>query len=185
MDEPYKTARFELTVLPHLDAAYNLARWLLRDDAQAQDAAQEACLRAFQFFDSFRGGNARAWLLAVVRNTCYTALARTRRDGDTCSFDEALHSAADPYGVEAGDLDPLASLLRADARNQVQRCLAELPLEYREVLILREMEGFSYKEIGQVIDIPMGTVMSRLSRARDALQAMLLRDRDKEAQREL
>lgn len=167
MDEPERLKSFEQTVLPHLDAAYNLARWLANNDHDAQDVAQEACLRAFKFFANFRGDNARAWLLTIVRNTFYTWLRRNRpSEMLLASEDDAL--TIEDVSVNAEVLN--RQLSDAEA---VRRAIAELPVEFREIVILREMEGFSYKEIAELADVPIGTVMSRLARARKQLQKSL------------
>jgi RNA polymerase sigma-70 factor (ECF subfamily) len=168
VDERERLQSFEQTVLPHLDAAYNLARWLAGNDHDAQDVAQEACLRAFRFFDNFRGGNARVWLLAIVRNTCYSWLKKNRPSAIVEINEEAL-AIEDP----SGDVESL-NAQTADAET-VHRAIGELPVEFREIVILREMEGFSYKEIAELADVPMGTVMSRLARARKLLQRRLAR----------
>jgi len=164
-------ARFESAVLPHLDAAYTLARYLTREGADAEDVVQEAMLRAIRGFEGFRGtdADARAWLLAIVRNTCFTWLRRNRPGGATL-FDESLHSA----GVE--EEHPEAALLRSAQRETLAQALDRLPPEFREVVVLRDVEGLSYKEIADVIGAPLGTVMSRLSRARDRLQRVLGED---------
>jgi RNA polymerase sigma factor (sigma-70 family) len=156
-----RLARFEQVVMPHFDAAYNLARWLTRSPGDADDVVQEAYLRAFTFFDSFRGGDGRAWLFSIVRNTCYTWLRKNRAHEMTTEFDEALHSA------ESTSPETL-QLRRADAE-MVRESLGKLPAEFREVLVLREMEDLSYKEIADVTGLPIGTVMSRLARARKRL----------------
>lgn len=166
-----RTRRFEAAVLPHLDAAYNLARWLLRDEQSAQDVVQEAYLRAFRFFDGFRGGDARPWLLGIVRNTCFTWLGQSGRDH--VEFDEERDSGALDAGIEAAANDPLRLLERKFERAQVNAAIATLPPLFREVLILREIEELSYDEIAQVAGIPVGTVMSRLSRARAMLRVAL------------
>src|SRR5262249_55644893 len=148
----------------------NLARWLTRDGHDAEDVVQEAYLRAFRLFDSFRsGGDGRTWLLAVVRNTGYHWLRRNRPPQPTTPFDEDLHGAAD----EA--LNPETLLLRGDDRDTVRQALEALPVEFREALVLRELEGLSYKEIAAVVDVPPGTVMSRLSRGRRLLKQVLAR----------
>lgn len=157
---------FEQTVMPHLDAAYNLARWLTRNDQDAEDVVQEAYLRAFRFFDGFRGGDGRAWLLAVVRNTCLTWL-RQRGRKEMVEFDEQAHAAEVPLPT------PETTLLQKAALGSVQDCLEALPVEYREAFVLRELEDMSYKEIADVSGVPIGTVMSRLSRARKRLQSCL------------
>jgi len=156
-------ARFEESVLPHIDSAYNLARWLTRNGHDAEDLVQEALLRAFQAFWGFRGADGRAWLLAIVRNACYTWLGRNRQQELTTEFDEEVHT------LEGDALNPERLVLREGDRARVRQALEELPAEFREVLVLREIEGLSYKEIGTVADIPVGTVMSRLARARSRL----------------
>ena len=158
---------FEREVLPHLDAAYNLARWLTRNDQDAQDVVQEAYLRAFRFFSGFQGGEARAWLLKIVRNTCYTWLQQNRPKQPNAEFDENL------FGPDPLAPNPEEALLRSDNGKLVRRALETLPMDFREVLILRELEGMSYKEISEVTGMPLGTVMSRLSRARSGLRQSL------------
>ena len=170
MDDPERLKLFEQTVLPHLDAAYNLARWLTGNDHDAQDVAQEASLRAFRFFGTFRGENARAWLLTIVRNTFYTWLRKNRPPENTVEIsDEALVAEDVLANVEA------VSPRFADA-DAVRQAIAELPVEFREIVILRELEGFSYKEIAELAEVPIGTVMSRLARARKLLQKRLAAD---------
>ena len=159
-----KLERFEQAVLPHLDAAYNLARWLTRNEHDAQDMVQEASLRAFKFFDGFHGVDARAWLLTTVRNTCYTWLAQNRRSQVTTSFDEEIHS------VEEDALNPSALALKSGDVEMLKESLEELPDEFREVIVLRDLEELSYKQIAEVINAPLGTVMSRLARARGRLK---------------
>ena len=167
MDERERLKSFEQTVLPHLDAAYNLARWLAGNDHDAQDVAQEACLRALRFFGSFRGDNARAWLLAIVRNTFYTWLRKNRPPENLVELsDEVL--AVEDVSANAEILNS-----RLGDTEAVRRAIEELPVEFREIVILREMEGFSYKEIADLADVPIGTVMSRLTRARRQLQRRL------------
>lgn len=172
--EQSKLALFEKAVLPHLDAAYNLARWLTRENADAEDVVQEAYLRALKFFGGFHGLNGRAWLLTIVRNTCYTWLQQNRSHELTTSFDEEMHS------VEADGTNPEVLLLQSAAKELVRQALEELPVEFREVMVLRELEGMSYKEIAGIADIPMGTVMSRLARARKRLQESLAEHMKKE-----
>jgi RNA polymerase sigma-70 factor (ECF subfamily) len=168
-----RTRRFEAIVLPHLNAAYNLARWLLRDDDGAQDVVQESCLRAFRFFDGFRGDDARPWLLGIVRNSCYSWLREQKQPGEHVEFDDERDSAAiDPALSRASD-NPEALLLRKLDRAQVNEAIENLPPAFREVLVLRELEELSYDEIAQVAAIPIGTVMSRLARARALLRAAL------------
>jgi len=161
--------RFEQSVLPHLDAAYNLARWLTRNDHDAQDVTQEAFLRAFRFFDGYQGGNLRAWLLTIVRNTCFTWLAQNRPPEAAVAFDEEIHSS----GTGATTADPEIQALAGADKETLHRALDELPAIFREVLVLREMEGMSYKEIADVSSISIGTVMSRLARARTRLRESL------------
>jgi RNA polymerase sigma-70 factor (ECF subfamily) len=159
--------RFERTLLPHLDAAYNLARWLCRDVHDAEDLVQAAYLRALKFFAGFHGENSRAWLLRIVRNTCYSFLERKRARGTATVFDEETHAVA------SNGTDPESRLLREDQKQSVHKAVEELPVELREVVVLRELEGLSYKEIAAIAEIPMGTVMSRLARARERLRTHL------------
>jgi RNA polymerase sigma-70 factor (ECF subfamily) len=167
MAQTDKLARFEQIVMPHLDAAYNLARWLMRNQHDAQDAVQDAYLRAFRFFDSFEGGDGRAWLLAIVRNACRTSFQRTGGKAAMAEFDERKH------GMDDAADDPEARLLKQANIESVRSCIEELPPEYREVVVMRELEELSYKEIASAISTPLGTVMSRLSRARARLQDCL------------
>jgi RNA polymerase sigma-70 factor (ECF subfamily) len=160
--------RFEQTVLPHLDAAYNLARWLTRNEPDAQDVTQEACLRAFRFFDGYQGGNMRAWLLTIVRHTCYTWLHQNRPPGSAVEFDEEIHS-----DESTGGADPEFQVLASADKETLQQALDELPDLFREALVLRELEGMSYKEIADVTSVSLGTVMSRLARARTRLRQSL------------
>jgi RNA polymerase sigma-70 factor (ECF subfamily) len=162
-----KLASFEEAVLPHLNAAYNLARWLTRNDADAEDVVQEACLRAFKFFGGFHGVDGRSWLLAIVRNTCYTWMQRNRSPELRASPDDEQPE------IESTDLNPEALLLQKADTLTVRRALEELPLEFREVLVLRELEDMSYREIAGITDLPLGTVMSRLARGRKRLQLAL------------
>lgn len=177
MAERHHTRRFEELALPHLDAAYNLARWLTRNDHDAHDVVQEAYLRAFRFFDGFHGDNARSWLLAIVRNTCYTWLQQNRGWNANTSLDELLDSGnADPVlaAVETSEDGPEKLMLRQDDRALVNRALERLPEEFREVLVLKELEELTYREIAAVTGVPLGTVMSRLARARKQLQTHFL-----------
>jgi RNA polymerase sigma-70 factor (ECF subfamily) len=171
MYETDRTRRFEAAALPHLDAAYNLARWLLRDDHGAQDAVQEAYLRAFRFFDGFNGDDARPWLLRIVRNTCFDMLGD--KTHNHLEFDEERDGEALDGGPDVSSNDPQRLLERKLDRAQVNAAIATLPPLFREVLILRELEQLSYDEIAQVTNIPAGTVMSRLSRARALLRTAL------------
>jgi RNA polymerase sigma-70 factor (ECF subfamily) len=152
----------------HLDAAYNLARWLMRNETEADDVVQEAYLRAFRHFASFKGGNGRAWLLTIVRNTCYTRLKLNDSQQENTTFDESVHSAS------RQTLDPESLLRRAEQADLLRQSLEELPAMYREVLVLRELEELSYGEIANIAGIPLGTVMSRLNRARQRLHQCLL-----------
>lgn len=158
---------FEETVMPHLDAAYNLARWLMRNEEDAQDMVQEAYLRALRFFGGFRGTDARAWLLTIVRNTCYTCLKRKKTPEFSCDFEEAVMTK------ESDEPDPEASHVLKVQAQLVNEAIEKLPIEFREVVILRELEELSYKEIAAITGIPIGTVMSRLSRARKRLLVCL------------
>jgi RNA polymerase sigma factor (sigma-70 family) len=166
MDSARKLALFEETIVPHLNAAYNLARWLTRNGPDAEDLVQEAYLRAFRSFDTFQGKDGRAWLLAVVRNTCFTWL-RKKGDQPSAEFDERIHSAAD----ESPNAESV--LLNEAALGSLRSCLEALPLEFREVIILRELEELPYKEISEIARVPVGTVMSRLARGRKRLQQCL------------
>ncbi len=167
MREVSEVGRFEGALLPHLDAAYNLARWLMRNSHDAEDVVQESYLRALKSFRGFHGQDGRAWLLMIVRNTCYTALQHDRTRKQTITFDEARHSGPS----EASGPEML--LAQKQDVHLVHQALAELPVEFREVIVLRELEGLSYKEIAAIADIPIGTVMSRLARAREKLQECL------------
>jgi RNA polymerase sigma-70 factor, ECF subfamily len=158
---------FEQAVLPHLDAAYNLARWLTRNQQNAEDVVQEAYLRAFRFFPGFRGGDARAWLMKIVRNTCYTWLHANGPLQEAAEFDENL------YPPDSHAPNPEEVVLQNDNSSLVRKALQELPPRFREVLILRELEGMSYREIAEITGMPAGTVMSSLSRARDSLREVL------------
>ena len=160
---------FAAVVLPHLDAAYNLARWLLRDSAAAEDVVQEAMLRALTYFSSFKGVNPRAWLLQIVRNTAYASRALDRGTQLV-----PIAATPEPGAVTADDLvaggdDPEAALIKARGERQVRELIAALPVELREPLVLRELEELSYKEIAEITHAPIGTVMSRLWRARQTL----------------
>jgi len=164
--------RFEETTSPHLDAAYNLARWLTRDQHDAEDVVQEAYLRGFRFFGGFRGGDGKAWLLAIVRNTGYSWLQQNRREV-TGSAEDAASLEIEESAFSESEESPESLLLRLSERELVTAALERLPTEYREVLVLRELEELSYKEIAHIADLPIGTVMSRLSRARAQLKDVL------------
>jgi RNA polymerase sigma-70 factor (ECF subfamily) len=158
---------FEQAVLPHLDAAYNLARWLTRNEQDAQDAVQEAYLRAFRFFADFRGGDARAWLLKIVRNSCYSWMRANRPLQDATEFDENV------FAPDVRSPNPEEVVLQNDSGALVRQALLKLPPNFREVIILRELEGLSYREIANITGMPAGTVMSTLSRARGRLRQVL------------
>jgi RNA polymerase sigma-70 factor (ECF subfamily) len=164
--DPHERARFETLVLPHLNAAYNLARWLLRGGADAEDVTQEAMLRAFRFFGDFHGTDTRAWLLQIVRNTCFSWMEKHRHGKNATEFDEEAHGPASP--------NPETLAIAANNRNRLSDALESLQPRYREVIVLRELEGCSYKEIVTITSIPIGTVMSTLSRARHQLQQILV-----------
>ncbi len=168
LDEDRRRRRFEAAIVPHLDTAYNLARWLTRSAEQAEDVVQTACLRALRSFDGFAGANPRGWLLAIVRNTFYSWLDQHRTRPQADPFDEELHSA-DQTGP-----DPEAELLRHADAALLREAIAALPVAFREVIVLRELEGLSYKEIAAIGEVPIGTVMSRLARARRHLQDYLI-----------
>ena len=162
-----KLGRFEQTVLPHMDAAYSLARWLTRNDHDAEDVVQEAVLRAFRFFDGFHGTEPRQWLLKIVRNTFYTWYGKNKTQAQMEHLgDEALEVPGNEIALEE-------VLVRDHGRKALMSAIESLPLEFREVLLLREFEGYSYKEIADLIEAPIGTVMSRLSRARQSLKNRL------------
>jgi RNA polymerase sigma factor (sigma-70 family) len=158
---------FEAMMLPHLDAAHNLAKWLLRNEQDAQDVVQEAFLRAFKSFGGFHGSNGRAWLLTIVRNTAYTLLKKNRVANLTTPFDEEIHASED-RSVNAATI-----LERSEDAEVIKDAMDELPAEFREILTLRHQEDLSYKEIADIVQIPPGTVMSRLARARGKLKERL------------
>ena len=162
-------SRFAAAVLPHLDAAYNLARWLVRDAHDAQDVVQDALVRALRHFDGFRGGDPRPWLLAIVRNAAFAWLG-ARRPGDVEGPDDELDAAL-AVGAPPGDPESLA--IRRAERRQIDAAIAVLPIAFREALVLRELEELSYRDIARITDVPIGTVMSRLSRARQLLATAL------------
>jgi RNA polymerase sigma factor (sigma-70 family) len=178
MTETNDAARFEQMVMPHLDAAHNLARWLCGNSHEAEDVTQEAFLRAFRFFGTFRGEDARGWILKIVRNTYYTHLRRVRSRDESTEFDEELHSLASDDSMPAmgrADTNPESILARVDDLKVLDRALEALPTEFREALVLRELEDLSYKQIAQALEVPIGTVMSRLARARRLLMASFQR----------
>jgi RNA polymerase sigma-70 factor (ECF subfamily) len=181
MSEPKQgaadAARFEKIVLPHLDAAYNLARWLVRNPQDAEDVVQESYLRAFKFQEGFQGGDARAWLLKIVRNTSYSHLEKKRPAESAEPFDETVHR-------EAAERPDVETALIQDAESRIVRAALErLPANFREILVLREFEGLSYKQIAEVVGVPIGTVMSSLARGRTQLRELILRARGEEVSR--
>jgi RNA polymerase sigma-70 factor (ECF subfamily) len=165
--QEHELASFEETMLPHMDAAHNLAKWLLRNEEDAQDVVQEAYLRAFKSFSGFHGSNGRAWLLTIVRNTSYTLLKKNRAVDLTTTFDEEIHTS----GHESVSLATI--LEHSENAELIKEAMDELPAEFREILTLRHHEGLSYKEIADIMQIPPGTVMSRLARARGKLKEYL------------
>ena len=158
---------FEEVVLPHLDAAFNYARWLTKSDADAEDVVQDAYVRALRFFSSLRNDDARSWLLTIVRNTWYRRFPQSRGANQTAVYDDVIHDRPDD------GLDPEALVLQQQVIERVQQAVQELPADFREVIVLGELEGLSYRDIATVAGIPIGTVMSRLARARERLQAIL------------
>ena len=162
-----RLSAFDREVLPHLVAAYNLARVLMRNDHDAEDVVQEASLRAFRFFDNFRGGNSRAWFLQIVRNTSFSVLKKNRPAEMNVPFDEELHGTQTPV------MEPGISIDRAQDRQTIRAAIEQLAPEFGEAITLRELEGASYKEIADIVGVPIGTVMSRLARARHQLQTIL------------
>ncbi len=164
IDQQRKLKLFEECVLPHMNAAYNLARWLTRNEHDAQDVVQESYLRAFRFFDSYRGGDGKSWLMAVVRNTCITWRRHEQRELSSEPFDEMTHGS----GRQAPNQEE--KLVDSSRMSVLRNCIEMLPLEFREVLVMRELEELSYRQISEVAALPVGTVMSRLSRARKRLE---------------
>jgi RNA polymerase sigma-70 factor (ECF subfamily) len=171
--ERQELQRFEAIIMPHLGAGYNLARWLTHNDHDAEDVVQEAYLRAVRSFDRYRGGDPRSWVLTIVRNTCYTWLRQNRRSEPTQAGDHADEAWAEIPADAASE--PEAQCIRNADKRLLREALEELPAEFREAFVLRELEGCSYKEIADITDAPLGTVMSRLARARRQLQQSLLR----------
>jgi len=171
--EAERSRRFQQLALPHLDAAYNLARWLSGSAGDADDVVQEAFMRAFRFFDTFRGDNARPWLLAIVRRTWYTEWRRRANSLETAPLDDDLDDTSLFDAAGSSCADPQTLLLRSEDARFVHEALMSLPVEYREVLILRELEDLSYRDIAGIADLPIGTVMSRLARGRRKLAALL------------
>jgi RNA polymerase sigma-70 factor (ECF subfamily) len=169
--------RFEAIVMPHLDAAYNLARWLLAGRSEAEDVTQDAMLRAYRFFNTFHSGDVRAWLLQIVRNCCYTWLQKNRNWVDVDELDDA--------SVPREKDTPETLAISVNDREQLTRALEQLSPHFREILVLRELEGCSYKEIAAITSRPMGTIMSALARARQQLRVLLTKPAPKEARLEL
>jgi len=165
--QEHELASFEAMMLPHLDAAHNLARWLMRNEQDAQDVVQEAYLRAFKSFSGFHGSNGRGWLLTIVRNTSYTLLKKNRAADLTTTFDEEIHAS----GRES--VSPAAMLEHAEDAELIKNAMNALPAEFREILTLRHQEELSYHEIGEILKSPIGTVMSRLARGRAKLREYL------------
>jgi len=174
-----KAVRFEEIALPHLGAAYNLARWLLHNEHDAEDVVQEAYLRALKSFSGYYGGDSRSWLMTIVRNTCYTWLQKNR----ALRLSDPIEEKLDEVGLDFADPEML--LLQSVDAQIVRQSLQELPVEFREIVVMREMEGLSYKEIADIVDIPIGTVMSRLARGRKRLYVLLADRMGKEASIEL
>ena len=164
-----RLSTFETAVLPHLDAAYNLARWLTRNEHDAEDVVQEAFLRAFRYFDRLKGEEARPWLLGIIRNTCFTWLEKNR-PAELVSVEDLDAVRVDPASEANAPSTPEVILLQTANRKLVNQALEELPVAFREVIVMREIEDMTYKEIAAVVGIPMGTVMSRLSRGRELLR---------------
>lgn len=177
MDSGERVAQFDRVVTPHLSRAYNLARLLVRDAADAEDLVQEASLRAFRALDGFHGGDSKTWLLVIVRNVCYSFLGRKRGIEQEVEFEEEQHSDA------VNSATPESAVMQNANAAEVRRAIEELPPEFREALVLREMEELSYREIGEITDVPLGTVMSRLSRARLLLKQRLQQQGSREAWR--
>jgi RNA polymerase sigma factor (sigma-70 family) len=163
---------FEALVLPHLDAAYNLARWLLRSDQAAEEAVQDAAIRAFRYIGSLRGQDARPWLLGIVRNTCFTVLERVRNAPRQVDFDESEFEAA-LAETQTASPDPANELQRQHVQREIDAAIRALSPPLREVIVLREFEELDYAQIAQIAGVPIGTVMSRLSRAREKLRGIL------------
>ena len=176
-DKSMRSRVFEKTVLPHVDAAFNYARWLTRNDADAEDVVQDACVRAMRFFSSLRDDDARAWLFTIVRNTWYSRVSRKVNVADRTPLNDGQDQRPD------NALDPEERLLQQHTVALVRGALEQLPVDFREVIVLREIESLSYKEIAAVVGVPIGTVMSRLARARERLQTVLKLASDRETLR--
>ena len=167
------SGQFEEVLMPHLDAAYNLARWLVKDEHCAQDLVQDAYLKAWRYFDSLRGGDARPWLLGIVRNTCYSWLGEQKRAGQHIEFRDDLEAGEDGLKWVSAQEGPEDSLIRKNDRERLNLAIEALPAVFREALILREIEDMSYDDIARIMQVPLGTVMSRLHRARALLRRAL------------
>lgn len=180
MTDEERTRRFEAAALPHLDSAYNLARWLMKNDPDAQDAVQQAYLRAFRYFGSFAGTDGRGWILTIVRRTCYDQLTARKSRGAVIGLydDDGASRIGD---IPDPDPDPEAQMVRRRDFDRVNRLVAALPVEFREIIVLREVEDLSYQEIAAILGIPIGTVMSRLARARGLLRKAYKRLDEEEA----
>ena len=165
--------RFEDVFLPHLDAAYNLSRWLLRNDQDAEDCVQDAYLRAYKAFPRFRGGDGKAWIMTIVRNVCYTAISRLRGHERPEPFDEQIH-------YERDDVTKTKEFQQKANAETLRLGLEKLPAEFREMIVLHDLEGHSYKEVAAIVAVPIGTVMSRLARAREKLRAEIVASSAKE-----
>ncbi len=172
MNDSTKKQRFQAAVMPHINSAFNLARWLTHGHADAEDIVQEAYLRAFKFFDGFHGEDGRVWLLCIVRNTFYTWYQQNKVQSQHTQFEEELHSSNEESDI-LDDANPERILIQKDSQRLLQQAMRELPIEFREVMVMRELEDLSYKQIAEIIQIPMGTVMSRLGRGRKQLAAIL------------
>jgi RNA polymerase sigma factor (sigma-70 family) len=174
--EELELKRFKAIALPHLGAAYRLAGWLVHDEHDAEDVVQESFLSAFKYFAGFSGADGKAWLLTIVRNTAFAWLRDHKDRALSDCFDEEIHSLGAPsLESDPHDTSPESGLLRADAQRLICEALANLPLPFREIIVLRELEDLSYREIARVVGIPIGTVMSRLARGRDLMRKYLLR----------
>lgn len=169
-----KEERFQAMVLPYLDSAFNLARWLTRNHQDAEDIVQESYLRAFKFFDSFHGEDGRAWLLGIVRNTFYTWYQQHKAQAHNTQFEEEIHGdRLEVSDTRYDEHDPEALLIQKDIRAELQLALEGLSVEFREVIVMRELEDLSYKQISGIVGIPIGTVMSRLGRGRKQLAEII------------
>jgi RNA polymerase sigma factor (sigma-70 family) len=172
MNEPTKKLRFQTAIMPHIDSAFNLARWLTRGHQDAEDIVQESYLSAYNYFDGFRGEDGRVWLLGIVRNTFYTWYQKGKVNNQHTQYEEELHSLNE-VADEPNSSNPERILIQKDSQRLLQQAMRELPIEFREVMVMRELENLSYKQIAEIIQIPIGTVMSRIGRGRKQLAAIL------------